>query len=607
MKKFVKSFLMAAAALMLFAGCSNLNDATITSADSGKAVIKIGIEGVSNSTVVNATKSRTINPAAIAADAAPSTFGKITLKGESENGDSISETDLDFSSGTSATFEISYDVWYLTLTAYSADSTPVPVLQGLKRVDMKNSPETTITFTLSAEGVTTAGAVSITGKITDASSSAVKYSAALYDLNTNEVINDVSATPAPVSVDDADVSDTHGFAFNKSNIAPGRYNFRIYFYNSEGKKIGTWGDVVVIAPGRTTTFDKDLGDILYKAPVAPEDLAAYYVKNSVSGNDYQVLITWTDTPTNEEYFELTIQDVTDAAHPVDYKIFGDTTDNADPHVQEVFWGSSSYVDGTLSAGSNHCIVKLPLSKKFEISLKAVNFVGSSQACPRGAASAAYTSDEFDVPANEPYGDENINLMRITYDFDGGILKTSATTSVTGSLKEYHIFKDAAITLKTIEEAGSTSYPQLVNGSYPFNGWKNSAGTAVTTVSEFGNTTVTASYDSTVSIDYSIIDSYDSITVTAKVGDTNVKNGTLPNSNASIKIEWEDDDVVHVKVEVLQLNSSPVTVEGDVNGSSKQIVFNKTNHVAAGTHQVVVYATKSDGNIYADTFTITKER
>ena len=606
MKKFVKSFLLAAAALVLFAGCSNLNDATV-SGDSGKAVITIGIDGMSSSGSKNV--SRTINPTPITSGAS---FGSITLKGESENGNTIDEYTITFDENNKAKIELSYDVWYLTLSAYSTGETPKLLMQGRRRVDMRNgAPATdeTISFKLSAEGVTTTGGVNFTGTFTDTTGIATKYTAALYDLNTNDVISGTALTDGNCSGDNKGK-----FAYVKDGIKPGRYGFRIYFYMEQGTgdeardvAIGTWGDVVVIAPGRTTPGTLALGDILYKTPKPPKDLSAYYVKNSASGNDYQVLITWTDDSTNEEYFELTIQDVTDAENPVDYKIFGDTTDTETPHVKEVFWESASRVDGTLAAGSNYCIVKLPLSKKFEISLKAVNFVGKSTACARTKTNtAAFTSDKFTVPANTAYGAENVNLMSITYDLNGGVLKTSATTTKTGSLKEYHIFKSAAIDLKEIKQAGSNQYPQLLNNGHPFVEWQNSTGTGVTAVSDFGNTTVTASFNPESTITYTIDDSYGTIVVTAKQGSDDVKNKKLKTTSGAIKIEWEDANVKKVLVKVLQVSGYDITQEQDINGNTKSMTFNKTGDIGVGTHQVVVIVTKNDGKQYADTFTITKE-
>ena len=127
MKKFVKSFLMAAAVLVLFAGCSNLSNATVSGTPE-KAVIQIGID---NSVDYGTKSARTINPVAIASNTAPDTFGKITLSGTSEKGyelkdvDDNTEVELSFTDGK-AKIGLEYDVWYLTMKAYDkTDNTKI--------------------------------------------------------------------------------------------------------------------------------------------------------------------------------------------------------------------------------------------------------------------------------------------------------------------------------------------------------------------------------------------------------------------------------------------------------------------------------------------------
>ena len=83
MKKFLKSFLTAAAALMLLAGCNGLIDATV-SGDPNKAVITIGIDGVTD---ITNRSARNIDPEAYDTPAkkAASNF-VITLSGTSDKG-----------------------------------------------------------------------------------------------------------------------------------------------------------------------------------------------------------------------------------------------------------------------------------------------------------------------------------------------------------------------------------------------------------------------------------------------------------------------------------------------------------------------------------------
>lgn len=594
MKKFVKSFLMAAAALVLFAGCSNLSNATV-SGNPEKAVIQIGID---NSVDYGTKSARTINPEAIASNAAPDTFGKITLKGESEKGNKIDEYTLSFSSGK-AEVELSYDVWYLTMSAYSKNDPTLKILEGRRRLDMKNGAPASneaVTFKLSSEGVTTVGKVKLAGTFTDNTTTplASKYKAALYDLNTNAVIEGTEKSG------ECSGENVGKFSYEVTNVEPGRYNFRIYFYMTKGTgdsakdvAIGTWGDIIVIAPGRETKNEElALGDILNKAPDAPEGLAAYYVDGSADGNNYNVFISWQDKSNNEEYFELTIQNC-DGSSPVNYKIFGAETDEETVHVKEVFWESDIRVDGTLSAGSKSCIVKLPLAKKFDISIKAVNVVGESSSCSRETD----TTKISELSGKTAYGTEKINLIKIVYDLNGGMIKS---TNKTGSLTEYHIFKDEDITL--------TTFTDLEMNHHPFLQWNDPEITTgdkkITKISVFGNKTVEASYNTKSIINYEINDSYGTITASATQGSDNVKNGVLKsNGNVDFAISGTDAaDVTHILVRFLSVDGKDITQEAD--GSN--LTFKRINELASGTYTVQVIATKKDGKQYSDVFAITKE-
>lgn len=595
MKKFVKSFLLAASALLLFAGCSNLSEGTVSGTnDEGKGVISIGIEGYSDSA---ARSARTINPTPYTQATA---FTQITLKGESENYDSFDEEALTFDSATGkATKELSYDVWYLTLTAYMGD---VPVLQGRRRVDMVNDAPAAgeaITFSLSAEGITSLGGVSLTGTITDASGLAATWEAALYDLYTNEVV-DTTAKNGTCSA---------GFTYTATDIKPGRYNFRIYFKNAAEKSIGTWGDIVVIAPGRTTTGSPALGDILMKAPSAPTALSAYYINNTLSGDYYNALITWTRASLhNEEYFELTINE-DGATNP--YRVFT-AEPNAEHAYEKVFFVSGDWVDGTLAAGSEYCIVKLPVGKNFDLSIKAVNFIGASSAKTRDPATAASTlelSSGETVGENTPYGESGVNLMKITYDLNGGSLKKAAgATPITGSYYEYKVFAGTAITL-LVPATAANAYPQVAEGHHPFVKWLDGA-TEITSIEAFGNKTVTASYNQTSIINYTVDDSYgtlENVSVETASGDDVVNSANTITSNGNLVVTVGDTGVTHVKATILIPNKTDVSAEAD--GSS--VTINHMDKVPNGTFEVQVIATIPDANginkLYSFVCAITKNQ
>ena len=638
MKKFVKSFLMAATALMLFAGCNGLIDATV-SGEPDKAVITIGIDGI---TETGARNARTINPASLEGTT-PSGFGKITLQGTSEKGyvykddDNKTEVVLTFT-GTQAKINLEYDVWYLTMTAYSNDTTPVKLFEGRRRIDLKNGVPTddAFTFTLSAEGVSTPGYVNISGTFTnplidendeDKGRLAVRYRAALYDLVSNEIVKCEDNTPSTVegecktsqsftyypSTTTSSTDPETGVTTNTTTakaIKPGRYNFRIYFDMNKGtstepvyQTIGSWNDIVVVAPGRTTNGTDgsigDIGDILNKAPDAPSHLSAYYVGDPASktnGDDFDVLIKWTPSSSkNEDYYKLIIKDCTGSSE-VDYKEY-----DAD----HAFFGSDIWVAGNLAGGTDSCTVRLPVGKKYEITLSAVNVIGESAAATRGVADP----DVAEEDGNVAYGTEKINLVKIAYDLNGGTLKTSATKSqVGGTVNKYYIFKDTAINVMEIETAENT-YPQLTKQNHPFLEWDEGT-TKVTAITAFGNKNLTANYNVLSIIDYTIDDSYGSINTTAVQAGDDVKNNVLKNeSNIKITVVNGTGDyaVTHIQVRLLGLTpESDIVIDKDSN-SEITIDTQTVKSLDFRTYTVQVIATKADGKLYSNTFAITKQR
>lgn len=626
MKKFLKSFLTAAAALMLLTGCNGLIDATV-SGDPNKAVITIGIDGVTD---ITNRSARNIDPSSLEGTS-PSGFGKITLEGTSEKGyvykDSENHTEVELTFvADKAKINLEYDVWYLTMRAYDKTDPTKLLLEGRRRIDLKNGAPTStapLTFTLSTEGVPTKGNVSFTGLFTnpliDATNRlAVRYSAALYDLYTNELVEGTEikadCTTGDVTTQDDegnDVVTTYGqFTYNlTAEVNPGRYNFRIYFFKDEGTDsvaIGTWNDIVVVAPGRTTNGTDgsigNIGDILNKAPAAPTNLSAYYVgapKDKTNGDVFDVLIKWTPSASkNEDYYKLVIKDCT-SDPAVDYKVFD---------AEHEFFGSDVWVAGTLAGGTDNCKVRLPVGKKYEITLTAVNVIGDS------AAATRKTTEVTAVANHVAYGTENINLVKIAYDLNGGTLKTAADkVQVGGFVNKYYIFKDETISvmeIKPIPKTGDPEYPQLTKQNHPFLEWDDAAGAKVESITTFGNKNLTANYNVLSIIDYTIDDTYGSIDTEVKQSSDDVKNTVLKNeSNVTITVKNDSTApaVTHIQVRILGLSpETDIVIDED---SSSEIVIDTqiVKSLDFRTYTVQVIATKADGKLYSNTFAITKQR
>ena len=598
MKKFVKSFFIAAAALILFAGCSNIeeNDATVYGEEvGGKSVLTIGIEGY---TSTSARTARTINPTPYAAG--KKDFTKITLEGISETQAKLTSTIDDeeveyidltaqFADGDTASVSLDASIWYITIKAY--DGTNL-VLQGRRRVDM-TSGTSAVNFSLSADGVTTKGGVNITVAFASTVNvEGITAKGTLFNIDTNEYVDQDAALT--------------GFNYTNNNLDPGRYAYTIKFYKGT-KKMGVWGDTVVVAPGRTTTPTPNpfvLPDILAKAPEAPSNFHAYIVDGSEKGDYYNVLFTWTRAALkNEENFEITLKTyetaTTTDADAVVYKIYGIEDKASDK--KEVFFESNDRVAGSLNACEESCIIRLPTGTLFDASIKAQNFVGDSSSVTRTSDTTAATGD--DIPANTPYGSTKINRVRITYNLNGGILtRTIGGEDVvtTGSLTVYDTYTNAAKPLMTIDDIKSLKKDALTLWKEEWRDGTTAAAEKVETYT-WNNLTVYANYDFTdTDITFTVVDVWGDITASASAQsggtwDADANTLTITN-NSRITFTAENASASDTAtITKIKYNIDGDEFADEQNGTS--IAFPGASKLSARKHTVVITATKDDGKAY----------
>ena len=179
MKKLFKCFSLAAAALMLFAGCSGLSGSNATvDSENYEGICSLSISVKTTETVSAVTKARsaarTINPVTLEGYEDSLTY---TLKGTSVTtgatlgtagaGFELGSSDAPAGTGSNADkymVEIPYGVWELTLEAKNASDELV--LLGKSYANLKTS-RSEIAFTLTTEGVTTPGKVDLGGTYTD--------------------------------------------------------------------------------------------------------------------------------------------------------------------------------------------------------------------------------------------------------------------------------------------------------------------------------------------------------------------------------------------------------------------------------------------------------
>lgn len=587
---------LAALTFMLVAGCSGFTgDVTVKTSD--KCVLSISVDGYEN--LSSKSAQRTILPDDYASGHA---FQKITLQGKSSRGEVLAETEITFTAGKGS-IDLAYDVWELTLTAYdSFDGTVVPVLQGRAYVDLSKGGSE-VQFTLKTDSLTTPGAVEVNANYTDTNKLVSRYVIGIYDFLTGEAVG------TPVSEDIASPDTTGTAELLIASVAPGTYTLKVELYrkliDDTYKVIGTYSEIIVVAPGRTTTKTFTIPDIIMKKPAAPEGLTAELVKDSEKDGKYNVLVKWQDKSVNEENFVLTIKSYADKDDTTGtvYKILGAETDlGAD---KEKFFESDMYVSGSLMNSSETCVIKLPTGKLFDISIQAQNFVGESEECVRETTGTPETG-------NTLFGTEKINRVMFVYNLDGGVLKTDASTAYTGqSLVEYDIYKGVDLSLKEIEAHDSGNYPTLIKNNHPFTKWVYSESSKPTpalgvTTTDFNNVYVKASYNQTYIISYSIpgFEDLDETLVSAVygAGNTDCKNGSViatGNPDITFKVDSTDYDQIKVKIDG--------TEKGMDNGGANTVVISAKD-IATGTHTIEVIAHRSsDDQWYSTVFAITIER
>ncbi len=433
MKGKLKSLLLAAMAVMLFAGCSNiaLDSASVEGSDAGdKCVLSIGVEGLAPSK----RGARYISIGAWAPDTTKTTY---SIEGTSARGYELVETSLAFDdsyTSTTTTIALDYDVWSFVLHAFDDG---VEVMNGRTTVDLRKS--NSVVFKLSSKNVTSVGSMEVTLNVT---SSVIKsFEAGLYDVNTGKLV---------LAIDSGDVEANPTIVLSKEGINPGDYILKFTPYDKElsatdKESLNTWSDVIEIKPGRKTTDTVTITGLM-EPPAKPSDFTVTLDETSLEDNDdfYTVNLSWSDNSTNEDRFVLYIYSLDDGEDLV--KTFDGSENN-------IFFGDNTYwVEGNLGMSTASCKVRLETGHAYDMKLSAKNRVGESDIVDRDA------SADFDTC---------INQKKITYHLMGGTI--DGETEVV----KYETYpSDAAFTLWQPESGFE------YNGN-AFLGWSKDAASSTT--------------------------------------------------------------------------------------------------------------------------------
>lgn len=620
-KKISNFFVTLFAFAIMFVGCADLdlNSTYVDNKNSEKAILTIDIQG-------DTLAARTVLP-----NVWDGTTLFYMIEGKSARGNTLDPTKPTVE-GDKLKIALEYDKWELTLTAYKDEDCTLPVLKGYGTGDLTNGASE-ISFELKPYDITTVGTLNLGGTYIDSESTVKKYRMALIDYETGEELT----TPAAVE------GTTSPFAFGPfDDIAPGTYLFEIRFYNGEeiasAKQIGYYSDLVIVDPGNTTEkTDIAIGDIIMKKPSSPTNLKAFRVENSDDGDYYNVKLTWEDNSTNEENFVLTIREYDSTGTEIDSDA---VTDGTQPYavLGDDFWTSNVRVSGSLLPSNEECVIKLPTGRLFEIEIAAENAVGLSdsddaidgdQPCARVDASGDILADHVGYNTTN-----KIARTKIIYNLNGGTLNFASATH-NGTYTEYKTYEGGNINLITPDTTGDPDYtptddaPSLIKNNQPFQKWVAEDGegtragvdgddaTKVIATIGFANLVVTANYNATYIINYTIPGhedlAEDRVTATSDAADcingtVDVKAGNKDIVFTLTATETDKPTYSSLKVNMTSASGSVRTLIDDrVSGNEFTCTIN-TVELDSGLYTVNVIAHDAEANQdYSYTFGITVSR
>lgn len=488
----------AISAAMIFASCSNLTDANVSSSSEDKNTLNIEVTNY-DEVVTQASKSanhasRTIIPDSFDSDGVDfylygtntsgGTFGpeKVTFKGNTEAAGGTT-------SKTVGTINIPANsaIWDFTLVAVATgDAAPTEatlkdnaVLIGYSSMDMLNGD--TAKFTLSPDGLTKEAKIAMK-LYTDGWELPAGFTAkaGIYLLTTGADAG-ADATPTeqtvaftPTSIDEANAVD-----YAIASFTPETYLFKVTFEKTGSNKKFYWSDVLVVLPGKTIENVVGIPNIIGEKPKAPTAFKAGYVEKSedkVSGW-YTTAFEWERSSKNENNFEIEVLEFNDAdtavTPPADADAGWTTALAAGKSVtyDSKFSSEANYESGSLLSGNEKAQLRLELGKRYFARIRAVNDAGGS----------AWTLVALATAPAEPTGTKaftgnTINRYRLTYFMNGGTYfddETAAEAGTGGSTEDrvsYHCEDSATGT--PITKADGT--PIIKKNTYTWSYWSKDA-------------------------------------------------------------------------------------------------------------------------------------
>lgn len=560
-------------AAMIFASCSNIVDANVSSSSEDKNTLSIEVTNY-DEVVTRASKSanhasRTIIPDSFDSDGVDfylygtntsgGTFGpeKVTFKG---NTDAAAAGGA--ASKTVGTINIPANsaVWEFTLAAVtSGAAAPTDeatlkndaVLIGYSSMDMLNGD--TAKFTLSPDGLTKEAQIAMK-LYTDnwALPTGFTAKAGIYLLTTGaDAGTDAAKTEQTVAFTDTTINETNAVDYTIASFAPGTYLFKVTFEKTGSNKKFYWSDVLVVLPGKTIDNAVGIPNIIGTAPTAPTAFKAGYEEKSEDkfSGWYTTAFEWERGSKNENNFEIEVLEFNDAdtvTPPADADAAWTTALAAGTSVTygSKFSSVANYESGSLLSGNTKAQLRLELGKRYFARIRAVNDAGESD----------WTLVDLATAPAEPTGTQKftgntINRYRLTYFMNGGTYyddkaaadaDTAGTGGKTADIVSYHC--EDSTTGTPITKADGT--PIIKKNTYTWSYWSkdatsetlsryNEPGTAPANYTGYKNLDLYAMFatDASVAI-------FDKKSLEIQDGWITVDTGTITGKTATIEVTTE---------------------------------------------------------------------
>lgn len=438
----------AISAAMIFASCSNLTDAKVSSSSEDKNTLNIEVTNY-DEVVTQASKSanhasRTIIPNSFDSDGVD-----LYIYGVATTGDKFTApVKVEFEGNADAAganpsktvgkikIDAEAEVWEFTLAAVAKDDVPATldemktkaVLIAYASLDMTYGD--TAKFTLSPDGLTKAASVAM--KLYNdgwPTPDGYKITAGIYkltdgaDATTTGDGKGTTTIKENLSLGTSAPADAN---YTLLSMTPGTYLFKVIYTSDATKKSFVWSDTLIVLPGKPVDSSIAIPNVIGEKPSVPTGFKASYKADSEDERIgyYTVDFEWSRGSNNELSYELEVLPLavaTTLPSRDDEWNTAATGTKALPFDAK-FSSSDFYSSGSLLTGNTAAAAYLELGVRYAARLRAVNDAGKSDwayVTVDGTKGTAFTSAV-------------ISRYRITYNLNGGVYYADKDTSKTGS-------------------------------------------------------------------------------------------------------------------------------------------------------------------------------